>query len=202
MTTFFAAGIIPAFEDIATDLGVTLPSASYLTSAMIIVLGFGPLFWKPLANRFGRRPIWLISTSISGFINIAIGLSKTYTTMMVFRCLLAFFISPAIAIGSGVVVETFFKNERGRYMGIWTLMVTLGPPGAPLIMGFVVQRLSYRWIFYIDAIVSRRSISSKGIADNSRSTLFNSLPTSSSDLRLVTFVALLHQVAVHSSANT
>jgi hypothetical protein len=26
------------------------------------------------------------------------------------------------------VAESFFKKERGRYMGIWTLMVTLGVP--------------------------------------------------------------------------
>lgn len=44
------------------------------------------------------------------------------------RALTAFFISPAAAIGSAVVTETFFKKERGRYLGIWTLMVTLGVP--------------------------------------------------------------------------
>jgi MFS family permease len=42
------------------------------------------------------------------------------------RILVAFFISPAIAIGSAVVAEVFFQRERGEKMGIWTLMVTLG----------------------------------------------------------------------------
>jgi hypothetical protein len=42
--------------------------------------------------------------------------------------LVAFFISPAAAIGSAVVTETFFKKERAKYMGVWTLMVTLGVP--------------------------------------------------------------------------
>lgn len=44
------------------------------------------------------------------------------------RALVAFFISPAAAIGSAVVTETFFKKERAKYMGVWTLMVTLGVP--------------------------------------------------------------------------
>jgi MFS family permease len=39
-------------------------------------------------------------------------------------------------------------------MGLWTLMVTLGVPLAPLIMGFVSERVDYRWIYWILAIVS------------------------------------------------
>lgn len=44
------------------------------------------------------------------------------------RALTAFFISPAAALGSAVVAETTFKRDRARYMGIWTLMITLGIP--------------------------------------------------------------------------
>ncbi|KAK7426511.1 hypothetical protein QQZ08_006969 [Neonectria magnoliae] len=57
------------------------------------------------------------------------------------RALTAFFISPAASIGSAVVPETFFGNERGRYMGIWTAMVTLRVPVAPFIFGFVAMRV-------------------------------------------------------------
>ncbi|KUL85007.1 hypothetical protein ZTR_07782 [Talaromyces verruculosus] len=70
------------------------------------------------------------------------------------RAITAFFICPAAAIGSGIVTETFFKKERARYMGIWTVMITLGVPIAPLIMGFVAMRVGYRWIYYILAITN------------------------------------------------
>jgi len=120
MTTFTAAGIIPAFGLIAEDFEVSIQKASYLSSAQIVVLGFAPLVWKPLSYRFGRRPIWLLSTLLSGVCNVGCAVSQSYGAMMACRCLVAFFISPAIAIGSGVVVELFFKSERGRYMGIWT----------------------------------------------------------------------------------
>lgn len=74
--------------------------------------------------------------------------------MCVCRAIVGFFICPAAAIGSGVVVETFFKDERARYMGIWTIFVTLGVPIAPFIFGFVALRVGYRWIYYILAVVS------------------------------------------------
>ena len=59
-----------------------------------------------------------------------------------------------MAIGSAVVMETFFQHERARYMGIWTVMVTLGVPVGPFIFGFVAYRVGYEWIYWVLAIVS------------------------------------------------
>ena len=126
MTTFTAAAVIPAFEQFSVDLGISLTQASYLTSIQILMLGFAPLFWKPISNRFGRRPIWLISTLGSMICNVGCAKSNSYASQVVTRLLVAFFISPAIAISSAVVTETFFARERGQKLGIWTLMVTLG----------------------------------------------------------------------------
>jgi multidrug resistance protein len=161
MTTFIAASIIPAYSNIAEDLGCSLQTASYLTSLQIVVLGWSPLFWKPIANRYGRRPVWFLSTIGSLLFNVGCALSHSYASMAVCRAFTSFFISPAIAIGSGVVTETFFKKERGKYMGVWTLLVTLGPPAGPFFMGFVAyQTGNYRWIFWILAIVRIAALSS------------------------------------------
>ena len=174
MATFQAAAIIPAYEPLGISLGIDIQGASYLTSAQIIVMGFAPLFWKPLSHRFGRLAVWLISTLCSGLFNIGCALSPTYGAMMVCRCFSAFFIAPPIAIGTGVVVETFFAQQRGQKMGIWTLLVTLGPPAGPFIFGFVTQRAGWVWIYWVLAIVSLLSFP-KVLCEltKSRSTLSN-----------------------------
>ncbi|KAJ9194007.1 hypothetical protein DTO164E3_7595 [Paecilomyces variotii] len=154
MATFTAGSIIPAYEDIAQDFGVSIQRASYLTSLQIAILGGAPLIWRPLSNRFGRRPIFLLSTICSLAGNIGCAKSPGYASMAACRAIVAFFISPAAALGSAVVMETYFKKQRARYMGIWTVMVTLGVPVGPLIFGFVAFRVGYRWIFWILAIVN------------------------------------------------
>ncbi|KAL2215420.1 synaptic vesicle transporter [Thermoascus aurantiacus ATCC 26904] len=154
MSTFTAASIIPAYKDIAEDLGISLQRATYLTSLQIAILGGAPLLWRPLSNRFGRRPIFLLSTICSLLGNVGCAKSPDYASMAACRAIVAFFISPAAAIGSAVVTETFFKKERGRCMGIWTVMVTLGVPIGPLIFGFVAYRVGYRWIYWILAIIN------------------------------------------------
>jgi MFS family permease len=126
ITTFTAAAVIPVFEDFAIEFSISITSASYLTSIQILILGLSPLFWKPISNRYGRRPIWLISTLLSMVCNIGNAKANSYGSQVALRLLVAFFISPAIAISSVVVIETFFARERAQKMGIWTLMVTLG----------------------------------------------------------------------------
>ncbi|KAJ5754059.1 uncharacterized protein N7511_008212 [Penicillium nucicola] len=154
MGTFTAAAIIPAYSTIAEELGVGLQNASYLTSLQIAILGGAPLFWKPLSNRFGRRPIFLLSLICSLVCNIGCAKSTTYASLAACRALVAFFISPASAIGSAVVMETTFKKDRARYMGVWTLMITLGVPIGPFIFGFVTYRAGYHWIYWILAMIN------------------------------------------------
>ncbi|KAH8888102.1 MFS general substrate transporter [Thozetella sp. PMI_491] len=143
-----------AFEDIAVDFDVTIEHASYLTSLVICIIGVAPLVWKPLSDRFGRRPIFLLSLLVSAVGNIGCAKSPSYGTMGLCRAITALFICPAAAVGSGVVSECFFRHQRARYMGIWTLMVTLGVPTAPLIFGFVSLRVGYRWIYWTLACVN------------------------------------------------
>jgi MFS family permease len=154
MGTFTAAAVQSVFADIAADLDVSIHRASYMLSLVIAVLGGAPLFWRPLSRRYGRRPVFLLSLICSLAGNVGCAVSPSYSTMGLCRAITAFFISPALALGSGVVAETFFKKERARYMGIWTMMVTLGVPMAPFLLGFAAVRVGYRWIYWILAIVS------------------------------------------------
>lgn len=169
MSTFTAASIQCAFELIAIDLDVSEERATYLTSEVICIIGVVPLLWVPLSDRWGRRPVFLLSLFCSCIGNIGCRFSYSYSTMALCRAITAFvslersagrmklieaqFICPASAVGSATVVETYFRAERPRYLGIWTLMVTLGVPVAPFIFGFLAQRVSYRWIYVVLAIV-------------------------------------------------
>ncbi|KAJ4397821.1 hypothetical protein N0V93_002058 [Gnomoniopsis smithogilvyi] len=154
MATIIASAIIPAYSDMAEEFGNTIQDSTYLTAVQIAVLGVSPLAWRPLANTYGRRPIFLLSLIMAGLGNIACALSRSYGVMMFFRAVVAFFISPASAIGSAVVAETFLKKDRAKYIGIWMVMVTLGVPIGPLIFGFVTFRTNWRFIFWILAIIN------------------------------------------------
>lgn len=153
MASLTAAAIIPAYADIAKEFNLSLNQTSYLTSLQIAVLGGAPLFWRPLANRYGRRPIFLLSLICSLICNVGCAKSNSWASIAACRALVSFFMSPPASIGTAVVTETFFKKERARYIGIWTVMITLGVPVGPLIFGFVAYRVGFRWMYWVLAIV-------------------------------------------------
>jgi MFS family permease len=82
-------------------------------------------------------------------------------------------------------METFFKKDRAKYMGVWTLLLTLGIPCGPFIFGFVTYRASYIWIYWVLAIVSV-SISARDLLSDHkiRSMVFSSSCISSSARKL------------------
>lgn len=104
--------------------------------------------------RYGRYPIFIISVLSSLVCNIGGAFCTTFGTQMTTRVLVAWFISPPLGIGSGVVAELSYPEERARKLGWWTLLITLGIPGGAFINGFVVQHLGIAWIFWIFAIMN------------------------------------------------
>jgi MFS family permease len=82
----------------------------------LLVLAIAPLVWIPLAGQFGRRPIWVLTVLCAAAFNVGNAFVNSYAAHMTMRVFVAVFISPGIALGQGVVMETFFKEERGQKM--------------------------------------------------------------------------------------
>ncbi|KAK2777456.1 hypothetical protein FQN53_002229 [Emmonsiellopsis sp. PD_33] len=154
IATFMAAGIVPAYEGFAEAYGTDIHKSAYLTSIQIAVLGVVPFFWNPIAARFGRRPVFVMSVFGAMLCNIGGAKCTSWATQITTRALTAVCISPPLGIGSGVITELFFNEERARKMGWWTLLLTLGVPSGPFFMGFVTKHIGFTWIFWIFAILN------------------------------------------------
>ncbi|KAK5678010.1 hypothetical protein LTS12_029431, partial [Elasticomyces elasticus] len=154
VSTFMAAGIVPAYDTMAETYGVTVTQASYLTSIQILVLGIFPFVWRPLASTYGRYHISLLSVGGSMIVNIGAAWCTSYGSQMATRIIVAILICPPIGIGSGIVTELCEFEERAQKLGWWTLMTTIGTPAGPFIMGFVTKHIGMEWIFWIFAIMN------------------------------------------------
>ncbi|KAK6459477.1 major facilitator superfamily multidrug-resistance protein [Scheffersomyces xylosifermentans] len=153
-STFMAAGLTPGFEPMAEAYGVTVPTASYFTSAQIAVMGGMPLFWVPLMNIYGRRPFLIFSTLACAALNIGGGFCTTYGQQMATRVLVAAFISTASAAGASVVADLAFSHERGKKNGWWSLALVVGTPAGPFFTGFIQQHAGTKWIYFTFAIMN------------------------------------------------
>ncbi|KAF2097136.1 MFS general substrate transporter [Rhizodiscina lignyota] len=154
-TALLSASLIaPTYVPLGEFLHEDLVTTAYVTSVFIACAGIGSLFWIPFSNIYGRRPIYLLSLLANTAFLVASGKSKSYGEIMAMRALNGFFAGIPLGLGSATVVDLFFSYERGRYMGIYTVMLITGGHLAPVIGGYVAKNLTWQWCFYIPSIIT------------------------------------------------
>ncbi|KAJ7460933.1 MFS multidrug transporter [Mycena galericulata] len=146
---FSAAIVIPSLQQFVAQFNVSLSRAAYIVSIEIVFLGVTPLLWSPIASRVGRRPVYLVSALGSAAFALAGAFCHSYSTLLVTRAFQSIFIASAQSVGGTTVRDLFFAHERGRKMGVWVLLVTIGPCLGPIIVGYLVQNKGWQSAFYL-----------------------------------------------------
>ncbi|KAF9478846.1 MFS general substrate transporter [Pholiota conissans] len=122
-----------------------------LTVTMYVVLqGFAPMFWGPVSDHIGRRPVsaaCLLILSLS-CVGLALVPISDFWLLMLLRCIQACGSASTIAIGAGVVGDISSRAERGGFFGIFSLGPTSGPAFGPVIGGALAGHFGWRAIFW------------------------------------------------------
>lgn len=125
-----------------------------MTSTFILCVGLSTIFWNPISNVYGRRPVYIMTVAVGTAMSAASGAANSYGALIAFRCLNGFFGGVPLGLGSATVCDIFFAHERGLYMGIYTVTFITGGHVAPIIGGYIEKNLSWNWCFYVPAILN------------------------------------------------
>jgi MFS family permease len=87
---------------------------THLIAVNVLMIGLSNIFWVPLSNTFGRRPILLLSMLLSVLCSMWCGLAKGFDSLLAARVLQGVGFGPADTIAPDVVGEVFFVHQRGR----------------------------------------------------------------------------------------
>lgn len=143
----------PGIEEIAKDLNSTKNAVIGATTGFVVLLGIGPLILAPLSETFGRRRLYLACFSIFALLQVPTALSPNVATLVTIRTISGFFGSVGIANGGGTISDMFAPSKRAGFFGWYLLGPLLGPTLGPLFGGIIVDKLSWRWVFWVMALV-------------------------------------------------
>ena len=143
----------PGIDEIAKDLNCSTTAVIGTTTGFVVMLGIGPLFLAPLSETFGRRVIYLTCFSIFTLLQVPTALAPNIAFLITVRSVAGFFGSVGIANGGGTISDMFVPSERAGVFGWYLLGPLLGPTLGPLFGGIIVQRLGWRWVFWVMTIV-------------------------------------------------
>lgn len=146
----------PGIPKIMREFNETSPTlATFVVSVYILGFAFGPLVVAPLSEVYGRVPLYTWGNLLFTIFTIATALSKNMDMMLAFRFLMGLAGSVPITIGSGTIADLMPVEKRGRAMSVWALGPLLGPCIGPVAGGYLIQGASWRWVFWLVAILVR-----------------------------------------------
>lgn len=107
-TNYAIGGLAPAFYPLSLEFDKSMTETSELLLWPILVLGVFNFFWVPLANYFGKRPIFVVSTLILTVCYLWGALATTFRSLLWSNIVAAFAGSASEALAASIVNDVFF----------------------------------------------------------------------------------------------
>lgn len=99
---------------------------------------------------FGRKNFFILSIIIFTAASFACGLANSLSMMICARIFQGIGGGGLLPIGQAVLLEAFPKNERGKAMATFGLVVVMAPIIGPVIGGWITDNWDWPWIFFIN----------------------------------------------------
>lgn len=144
-TNYAIGGLSPAFYLLSIEFGKTQTQTTALLLWPILTLGVFNFFWVPMANYFGKRPVFVFASLLLCLAYLWGAVAQSFESLLWSNIIGAFAGSSTEALGASIVNDLYFLHERGNMLGIYMNAIAGGNTVGPLICGFVVTSLSWRW---------------------------------------------------------
>src|SRR5438093_4307350 len=151
MVVLDATVVNVALPTIKRDVGFSEQSLSWVLNAYTLMFGGFLLLGGRLADRLGRRRLFMAGIALFSGASLVCGLSQSEGMLLVARGLQGLggaLVSPAAL---SIILTTFAEGqERNRALAVWGEIAGAGGAVGLLLGGAIVQLLSWRWVFFIN----------------------------------------------------
>ncbi|GLO61950.1 Bcr/CflA family drug resistance efflux transporter [Vibrio sp. MACH09] len=149
---------LPALPNMVAALQTTQSLVNFTLSSYFVVYAFGLLFWGPLSEKSGRKPILLIGASIYVSASFLCANSANIEQLIGFRILQAFGGSAVTVVAVAIIKDLYSGREREKIMATIMSLVVIAPMVAPVIGALLLKIATWEMIFVVLGVFGLLSI--------------------------------------------
>lgn len=149
---------LPALPQMQDVLNTSQSQVNLTLSMFFVFYAIGLLFWGPLSEKYGRKPILLIGMVIYIISSIMCGFSQQVEQLIASRILQAFGGSAATAVSTAMVKDLYSGRKREKIMALIMSMVIIAPIVAPVIGALLLEYVPWEAIFFVLAGVGAAAL--------------------------------------------
>lgn len=164
LTPFSLDLYLPALPSIAIDLHATAGSVQATLPVFFAGLAVSQLFFGSIADHLGRRPPLLCGLALLVLGSVGCALAQGITTLTVWRLVQALGVGSASVIPRAIVRDRFDVAHTARALSLLGLITGLGPILAPQLGGLVLLVGTWRFEFWLLALLASASLAAAGYA--------------------------------------
>ena len=141
---------ITALPYMQGSLSATMDQITWVLSSYIIVSAImtAPVGW--LANRFGRKNLFIYSMIGFTATSVLCGMAQTLEQMVAFRILQGTFGAALAPLAQATMLDIYPFEQRAQAMAIFGLGIMVGPIMGPTLGGYLTDWFHWRWVFYVN----------------------------------------------------
>lgn len=138
---------IPVLEEEFTDVGLT--HISWVISAFLVTQVTFMLLGGRLADRIGRRRIFIIGMAVFGVGAALSAVAPNINLVIAARVIQAIGVALMIPSSLAAVLPLYPKEQHGRVVTLWSSMGVVGAAMAPVVAAALLAVSSWRIVFAI-----------------------------------------------------
>jgi MFS transporter, DHA1 family, multidrug resistance protein len=140
---------LPSLPEIAHSLNAPVLDAQLTISAYLFGFAVGQIFYGPISDRFGRKPVLLIAVVLYALATIGCAMAQSIESLIAARFLQALGGAGSIVLARAVVRDVYSGARAGRELSLMGAITGFAPIIAPMIGGLLQTVLGWRAIFIV-----------------------------------------------------
>ncbi|KAL0959143.1 hypothetical protein HGRIS_014430 [Hohenbuehelia grisea] len=118
-------------------------------TCFVIGFGVGPMFFAPISEVVGRKPMYWVSSFIFFIFTLPSALAQNTATLVVARQIAGLAAAAPICNVGGTITDLWAVEERGLPMAVFSVTLFMGPCIGPIIGSWIGERAGWRWIYWV-----------------------------------------------------